>query len=172
MQLFMTGLWVISCVLFLLCFYQQPTIYNEEESITSTDSDESYTEISVKIESGGPSTTSGIVSDANFEQSYEVLEVTGVNGAVRVVPYYASRESTPSLKHSRFSSPVESVPDNDNDEVTNRKKSCRAWLCSVIKNILMKILWAGYMLVWEEIVVLLYVLFIMLFCEMAVEVCI
>lgn len=161
------GLWILSCMLFIMCFYHQRTVYIEEDSFVSNDSDEPYSDIS---ESGKPSTSSGIVSDESFEQSYEVLEVTGVNGAVRVVPYYTSRESTPLFRHKRFSSPVENDNSADNDEVTGSKRSCSAWMCSVIRNILMKILWAGYMLVWEEIVVLLFVLFIMLFCEMAVEV--
>ena len=164
----MTGLWIFSSMVFLMCFYHQRTVYIEEESIISNDSDESYTDISVD---GKPSTSSGIVSDDSFEQSYEVLEITGVNGAVRVVPYYASRESTPSLRHKRFSSPVENDDPTVNVEVIS-KRSCCSQMCSIVRNILMKIAWAGYMLVWEEIVVLLYVLFIMLFCEMAVEVCI
>ena len=148
-----------------MCFYHQRTVYIEEETIASNDSDESYSTISVD---GKPSTSSGVVSDESFEQSYEVLEVTGVNGAVRVVPYY-SRESTPLLRNKRFTSPVENDSSADSDEVI-RTSCCSQILCSVIRNIIMKISWAGYMLVWEEIVVLLYVLFIMLFCEMAVEV--
>ena len=164
----MAGLWILSSMVFLMCFYHQRTVNIEEENIVSNDSDESYTDISVD---GKPTTSSGIVSDESFEQSYEVLEVTGVNGAVRVVPYYASRESTPLFRHKRFSSPVENDDSANNDEVMIIKRNCCSRTCSVFRNILMKITWAGYMLVKEEIVVLLYVLFVMLFSEMAVEVC-
>ena len=163
--------WIVIGFLFLLCYCPpSKTRKFKGDSILSTNS--SFAEVDereVKI-----SSVAGVVSDSDFESSYEVLEVTGVNGTARVISYNVSRESTPLLKRRESVSLIESCSTSaaaDDVKASNRAgTSFCVLVCLLTAQIYKHFLWTCRMLLWEEIVVLLYVIFIMLYSEIAVEV--
>lgn len=135
---------------------------------------------------------------AAFARNYEVLEI-GDNGIARIVPYsrrnsistsYSSAVrsgvisdrsiATTSEKDSLLKdSSCSQVPPNDSDyslmnqnvtvETVHRRKLCRR-MCFSIRRMGARLLTVISKLVWEEVVLLLFIIFIMIFSEMSVQV--
>lgn len=172
MQLFMMVTWIVIGFLFLLC-YRPPskTRKFKRDSILSV-TNSSFAEVDEREVT--ISSVVGVVSDSDFESSYEILEVTGVNGTARVISYNVSSESTPLLKCRESVSLLESCSTSAataDVKLSNRAEtSCCGLVCLLTAQIYTRFLWTCRMLLWEEIVVLLYVIFIMLYSEIAVEV--
>lgn len=177
--------WLVIGAMFCLCYSHLPTAREHGGSVSFVSS---FSKIDVEDELDDKSVhgyddESNQMSDAfrfAYEKSYEVLEITGVNGAARVVPYVrrnsASSEKSALIKHRSSWTLLESGSDYGTvDESSSEAdkavcRSCCQLLCSVSRHICTHLLWGFSMLVWEEIVLTLYVISIMIFCEMAMEV--
>ena len=182
-QLFMSVSWVIIGVMFMLCYFNLPSA--EDQYIYSTLAASSINKLDLEDELddksvGSESDRMSNVSRMTFEKSYEVLEIGGMNGVARVVPYIRrnSVSSEASALSRRWSSTLlvnssdylaveESYSEADNETV---RKSCCHRLCSASRRLCIRLLWGVFMLLQEEIVLLLYIIFIMIFCEMVAQV--
>ena len=116
-----------------------------------------------------------------YEKGYEVLEVTGLNGIATRVSY-SRRNSISSIRTAN--SGVRDYPGVTNSDSWSRNLSysleeneeseksvtCGKRVCATIRNMCSRLLTAVSKLLYEEIVVLYFVILIMMISQVAVEV--
>ena len=184
----MCMVWIALGVQFLLCYPHWPTAEEQDSkakvntSITQLDGEDEKCVAGDDDESDRVSDVFGMAC----EKSFDVLETNGLDGLAFVVPYgrrssvCSSRsgvssvrssvniETSSSLKHESESSGYGTVEKDLSDVAVRRPCWCR--LCATIRNLLKCLLQMYSMLIWEESVIILYVIFITIFCEMIVDV--
>ena len=167
--------WVIIGVMFLLCYSHLPSA--EEQDILHVPVINSSTKLVGEDEFGDEDESDRMSDAIRLALNKRSKKALVVNDDIsRVAPNRASTEISALLGHRtvlvsslgwRTWSEVEkSSPQTD--QVVYR--SCCHRLCSASRRMCIRLLWGISMLVWEEIVLLLYAIFIMTFCEMTVQV--
>ena len=186
----MTMLWLVNGLVFTFCYFHWPTaeeqdrrpvINTSHRSVINNGRDEMYMNGLTEDDddSSVDDNESGLTSDVRSESDRydQVLEITGVNRVASIVHYahHSDTSETSAVLNQQVSGTLQgSSSDNSatEDGPSDRAvhESCCHWLCSASRHMCKRLLGGFSMLVWEEIVLLLYVFFVMLFAEMAVEV--
>lgn len=174
LQLFTALIWIAIGVIFMLCYVKQPTVEEHgstpaNNTSTTRQNGENDTNLT-EVDNGDNDDESGKISEVRSEsdRSHDILEITAVSASV--VSY---RENISSEMSAMSSQQLSSTLSSAMEEETSDRavhKSCCHWLCSASRRIYVHLLWGFSMLIWEEIVLLLYVISIMIFTEMAVQV--
>ena len=161
----MTVCWIVIGVCFLFCYLHLPTVQDEEEEEEDLDVDKrarTYSEMTeasiITVNGDKHGCVNGLI---NGDDSLEIPS--------RCKQRYNGNFKSVSTKDLHDSEKLLSSVERE-DADTSRACCCCYWILSKIKRVCGKCWWIASMLVWEEVMALLYVIIIMMLCEMTAAV--
>ena len=163
MQLFVFISWIIVGTLFIFCYLHLPTV---EDKNGSTDADVEMAETFLPS-NGTDSHVSASSKTCTELRSAAMSVLSTQSGANYVIErsYIGHTEtSSPAHNHHEFLAAKNSVTSPEKESEVN-KAPMRCWCCSRIKLFCSRFWLVVSMLVWSETVALLYVIGVLVFCE-------
>ena len=155
--MFMALSWIIIGGLFLFCYLHLPTA----EDKNGSDQSDSHHKLDEPSSSYDDEYNSYVhITKPNIQDLQDISEVDPDNSQL---------SSNTTHTANGANRPVKCLSTNNHSESpTTRPVSY--WLCSKLKQVCLKMWWVASMVVWDDIVALLYVVVIMMFSEMTASV--